>query len=41
MRIREVEAMGFEPVVLPSTSRARAGMRFEEKLARWRAGLFG
>jgi len=38
-RIREVEAMGFEVRVLPSTSPAHAGMRFEEKLARWRAAL--
>lgn len=40
-RIREVEALGFEAVVLPSTSPAHAGMRFEEKLARWREGLAG
>ena len=40
-RIREVEAMGFEALVLPSTSPAHAGMRFEEKLARWRDGLSG
>jgi hypoxanthine-DNA glycosylase len=38
-RIREVEAMGFEVHVLPSTSPAHAGMGFEEKLARWRAAL--
>ena len=38
-RIREVEALGFEALVLPSTSPAHAGMRFEEKLARWRDGL--
>jgi hypoxanthine-DNA glycosylase len=38
-RIREVEAMGFEAVVLPSTSPAHAGMNFEEKLARWQAAL--
>ncbi|OHC71997.1 MAG: DNA-deoxyinosine glycosylase [Rhodocyclales bacterium RIFCSPLOWO2_02_FULL_63_24] len=38
-RVREVEALGFEALVLPSTSPAHAGMRFEEKLARWRAAL--
>ena len=38
-RIREVEAMGFEVEVLPSTSPAHAGMSFEQKLARWREGL--
>jgi hypoxanthine-DNA glycosylase len=38
-RIREVEAMGFEVVILPSTSPAHAGMSFDEKLARWRAAL--
>ncbi len=38
-RIREVEALGFEAVVLPSTSPAHAGMTFEAKLARWRAAL--
>lgn len=38
-RIREVEALGFEAMVLPSTSPAHAGMTFEQKLARWRAAL--
>ena len=38
-RIREVEAMGFEALVLPSTSPAHAGMSVEEKLARWQAAL--
>ena len=38
-RIREVKAMGFEAVTLPSTSPAHAGMTFEEKLTRWRAAL--
>ncbi len=38
-RLREIEALGYEALVLPSTSPAHAGMRFEEKLARWRAAL--
>jgi hypoxanthine-DNA glycosylase len=38
-RIRELEALGFEAVTLPSTSPAHAGMTFEEKLTRWRAAL--
>jgi hypoxanthine-DNA glycosylase len=38
-RIREVEALGFAALVLPSTSPAHAGMDFEEKLALWRAAL--
>jgi TDG/mug DNA glycosylase family protein len=36
-RIREVEAFGFEAMVLPSTSPAHAGMSFEQKLALRRA----
>ena len=38
-RVREVEALGFEALVLPSTSPAHAGMDFAEKQARWRAAL--
>ncbi len=38
-RLREIEALGYAALVLPSTSPAHAGMRFEEKLARWRAAL--
>lgn len=40
-RLREIEALGYEAVVLPSTSPANAGMTFEEKLARWRTALQG
>lgn len=40
-RSREIEAMGFAALVLPSTSPAHAGMGFEEKLARWRDALAG
>ena len=38
-RLREIEALGYEALVLPSTSPAHAGVRFEEKLAHWREGL--
>jgi hypoxanthine-DNA glycosylase len=38
-RIREVEALGFAALVLPSTSQAHAGMSFAQKLARWRTAL--
>ncbi|MFA4969314.1 MAG: DNA-deoxyinosine glycosylase [Sulfuritalea sp.] len=38
-RIREVEALGFEALVLPSTSPANATWSFERKLQAWRAAL--
>jgi TDG/mug DNA glycosylase family protein len=38
-RQREIEALGYEVRILPSTSPAHAGMCFEEKLLRWRAAL--
>jgi len=37
--IREVEALGFEALVLPSTSPANATWSFERKLQAWRAAL--
>ncbi|MCF8151220.1 MAG: DNA-deoxyinosine glycosylase [Sulfuritalea sp.] len=40
-RIKEIEVLGYEVSVLPSTSPANAGMRFEEKLERWREFLAG
>jgi len=40
-RIKEVEAAGFDVMVLPSTSPANAAMIYEEKLARWREALTG
>ena len=38
-RIREVEVLGFEAMVLPSTSPANATWSFERKLQAWRAAL--
>lgn len=35
----QIEALGFETVILPSTSPANASWSFERKLAAWRAGL--
>lgn len=40
-RIREVEALGFAAVILPSTSPANAAMGYEEKLRRWREFMIG
>ncbi|MDK9725080.1 MAG: DNA-deoxyinosine glycosylase [Sterolibacteriaceae bacterium MAG5] len=37
--LRQVEALGYEVRVLPSTSPAHAGMSFAAKLELWRAGL--
>jgi hypoxanthine-DNA glycosylase len=36
---REIAALGFDVVILPSTSPAHAGMGFAEKLGRWNAAL--
>lgn len=36
---REIETLGYEVCILPSTSPAHAGMRVEEKLLRWRTAL--
>ena len=38
-REREIAALGLITCVLPSTSPAHAGMRFEDKLALWRDAL--
>ena len=35
----QLQAIGLRTMVLPSTSPAYASMRYEEKLARWRAAL--
>jgi G:T/U-mismatch repair DNA glycosylase len=35
----QLEALGYETVVLPSTSPANAGWSFERKLAAWREVL--
>ncbi len=40
-RIRAVEALGWQALILPSTSPAHAGMDFAEKAARWRKALQG
>ena len=37
--VRQVEALGCETCILPSTSPANAGLDFEAKLALWREGL--
>jgi hypoxanthine-DNA glycosylase len=37
--VRELEALGFETLILPSTSPANAGWSFERKLAAWRDAL--
>ena len=40
-RIHEVEALGWQALILPSTSPAHAGMGFAEKAACWRKALQG
>jgi hypoxanthine-DNA glycosylase len=38
---RQLEALGFETLILPSTSPANASWSFERKLAAWRTALSG
>lgn len=37
--IRELDALGYETLILPSTSPANASWSFEKKLMAWRAGV--